>query len=307
LIDSRDGAHVWAERYDRPVKDIFAIQDEITLVLATEMQVKLTEGEQARLRYTTAGNVEAWTYWAQGLAYFRQAVTKDNVGRALELWRKALALDPDSAPLNAMVGLGHWADARFGWWDPRDVAMNKSRAFTEKALQIDPDNPDAHTTASMNAMIEGGFDDAVRHARRAIEVAPGSADAATMACFVLASAGYASEAVPLIEKAMKLSPLYPPNYLGHLGNVYRLTGRYEEAIAAFKAYDAREAGFGLTDLVIAYQQTDRPDLARQAAGRLMQVKPAFTVAGWLKTQFRKDKTQLEFEANALRAAGLPDP
>ena len=61
LIDARDGSHVWAERYDRPVKDIFAIQDEITLVLATEMQVKLTEGEQARLRYTTASNVEAWT------------------------------------------------------------------------------------------------------------------------------------------------------------------------------------------------------------------------------------------------------
>jgi adenylate cyclase len=306
LIDARDGSHVWAERYDRSVNDIFAIQDEITLVLATEMQVKLTEGEQARLRYTTAGNVEAWTYWAQGLAFVRQAISKDNVGRALELWKKALALDLDSAPLNAMVGFGHSADARFGWWDPREVALEKSRAYTGKALQIDPDNPDAHTTASMNAMIEGRFDDAVRHARRAVELAPGSADAATLACFVLASAGYASEAVPLIEKAMKLSPLYPPNYLGHLGNVYRLTARFKEAIAAFKAYDARAAGFGLTDLVIAYQQTERPDLARQAAERLIALKPAFTVAGWLRTQFRSDKTQLEFEANALRAAGLPE-
>ena len=66
LIDATDGSHLWAERYDRGVDDIFAIQDEITLVLATEMQVKLTEGEQARLRYTTTNNVEAWTYWAQG-------------------------------------------------------------------------------------------------------------------------------------------------------------------------------------------------------------------------------------------------
>ena len=135
LIDARDGSHVWAERYDRPVKDIFAIQDEITLVLATEMQVKLTEGEQARLRYTTASNVEAWTYWAQGLSFFRQAITKDNVGRAAEMWRKALALDPNSAPLNAMVGFVHSADARFSWWDPREVALEKSRAYTEKAFQ----------------------------------------------------------------------------------------------------------------------------------------------------------------------------
>ena len=68
LIDANDGAHVWAERYDRSIEDIFAIQDEITLILATEMQVRLTEGEQARLRYTTTSNVEAWTYWVQGLS-----------------------------------------------------------------------------------------------------------------------------------------------------------------------------------------------------------------------------------------------
>ena len=93
LIDAKDGAHVWAERYDRAIDDIFAVQDEITLVLATEMQVKLTEGEQARLRYTTTHNVEAWTYWVQGLASFRQAVTKENNASALLCWEKALALD----------------------------------------------------------------------------------------------------------------------------------------------------------------------------------------------------------------------
>ena len=76
----RDGTHLWAERYDRAIDDIFAIQDEITLVLATEMQVKLTEGEQARLRYTTTSNVEAWTYWVQGLSHFRQALGKEQIG-----------------------------------------------------------------------------------------------------------------------------------------------------------------------------------------------------------------------------------
>ena len=82
LIDARDGTHVWAERYDRAIDDIFAIQDEITSVLATEMQVKLTEGEQARLRYTTTHNVEAWTYWVQGLSHYRQAITKENMAAA---------------------------------------------------------------------------------------------------------------------------------------------------------------------------------------------------------------------------------
>src|SRR5271155_5431311 len=107
LIDAKDGAHLWAERYDRAIDDIFAIQDEITLVLATEMQVKLTEGEQARLHYTTTNNVEAWTYWAQGLAHYRQAVTKEQWGRARPCWEKALSLDPKSAALNAMLGFIH--------------------------------------------------------------------------------------------------------------------------------------------------------------------------------------------------------
>ena len=100
LIDAKDGTHLWAERYDRALDDIFAIQDEITLVLATEMQVKLTEGEQARLHYTTTHNVEAWTYWVQGLASFRHAVTKENNASALLCWKKALTLDPASAALN---------------------------------------------------------------------------------------------------------------------------------------------------------------------------------------------------------------
>jgi len=97
LIDAKDGAHLWAERYDRAIDDIFAIQDEITLVLATEMQVKLTEGEQARLRYTTTKNVEAWTYWVQGLSHYRGPATKENMGPARLYWEKALALDPTSA------------------------------------------------------------------------------------------------------------------------------------------------------------------------------------------------------------------
>jgi adenylate cyclase len=104
LIDARDGTHVWAERYDRSIEDIFAIQDEITLILATEMQVRLTDGEQARLRYTTTHNVEAWTCWVQGLSYYRQAITKENMAAVQLWWEKELALDPPSAVLNAMLG-----------------------------------------------------------------------------------------------------------------------------------------------------------------------------------------------------------
>ena len=149
LIDAKDGTHLWAERYDRAINDIFAIQDEITLVLATEMQVKLTEGEQARLRYTTTHNVEAWTYWAQGMSHYRQAVTKEKMGPARLYWEKALALDPNSASLNAMLGFMHCLDARFGWWDDRETAIEKATAYADRALEIDLGNADAYTTSSL--------------------------------------------------------------------------------------------------------------------------------------------------------------
>ena len=305
LIDAKSGAHLWAERYDRGFDDIFAIQDEITLILATEMQVSLTEGEQARLRYSTTNNVEAWTYWVQGLAHFRQPVTKEQFGPARPCWEKALALDPDSAALQAMLGFMHYADARFGWWDDRETALGKARAYADRAFELDPENADAYTTSSLVLMMRGRHDEAVAHARRAVQLAPGSADAATFACFVLASSGYPEEAVGQIERAMTLSPNYPATYLGHLGNAYRLSGRIEEAITAFKAYDARSPGFGLTDLVIAYQQSGQSVQARQTAERLLAARRGFTIAAWVNTQFRSDTARLEADIAALRAAGLP--
>jgi adenylate cyclase len=305
LIDATDGTHVWAERYDRAVDDIFSIQDEITLVLATEMQVKLTEGEQARLRYTTTNNVEAWRYWVQGLSHIRQPVTKEKFGPARACWEKALALDSNSAALNAMLGFMHYVDAWFNWWDDRETALNKASAYADRALELDPDNADAYTASSLVLLLKGHYGEAVIDARKAIQLAPSSADVSTFACFVLASSGFPDEALVQIEKAMELSPNYPANYLGHLGNAYRLTGRFEQAIAAFKAYDARNAGFGLTDLVIAYQQIGQPEQAKQTAEHLLTLRRDFTISSWMKTQFRHDTERFEAEVAALRAAGLP--
>ena len=306
LIDATDGAHLWAERYDRAMDDIFAIQDEITLVLATEMQVKLTEGEQARLHYTTTSNVEAWTYWVLGMSHHRKAVTKEEYGQARFFWEKALALDPASASLNAKLGFLHSLDARFGWWDDRETATDKARAYADRALEIDPGNADACTASSLILLVQRLHDEAVAAARKAVKLAPGAADTAELASHVLTASGFPEEAVLMSEKAMALSPNYPAVYLGTLGNAYRLSGRTEQAIAAFRAYHARNPGFGLTDIVIAYQQTGRPEEARRTAEQLLTARPNFTVAAWLKTQFsRRDAAQVEADTAALRAAGLP--
>ena len=305
LIDAADGTHLWAERYDRAMDDIFAIQDEITLTLATEMQVKLTEGEQARLHYTTTNNVEAWTYWVQGMSHFRKAVTKEDNSQARHYWEKALALDPASASLNAKLSFLHSLDARFGWWDDRQTAMDKARSYADRALEIDPGNADAYTASSVTLLGQRRYDEAVAAAKKAVQLAPGAADAAELASHVLAASGYPEDAVVLGEKATSLSPSYPAMLLGTLGNAYRLSGRTEQAIAAFQAYHARNPGFGLTDLVIIYQQTGQPEKARRTADQLLAARPNFTISEWFKTQFRRDAAQVEADKAALRDAGLP--
>ena len=308
LIDARDGSHVWAERYDRALADIFAIQDEVTLILATEMQVRFSEGEQARLRYTTTTNIDAWTLWVQGLSHYRRGISKENVGLATAAWEKALTLDPASAALNAMLGWMHAIDARFGWTDERAQAMAKARAYLERALELDADNSDAHMTAAGLMWIERRFEEAEVVVRKALSVAPGSADVANLASFYLTCLGRPEEAIVQSRKAMALNPNYPANYLGNLGFACRLAGRVDEAIAAFRTYDLRASGSGagLPDLVILYQHSERPDEAAAVARRLIGAKPQFTVGAWLGTQILRDEDRLASDAAALRAAGLPN-
>jgi len=138
-----------------------------------------------------------------------------------------------------------------------------------------------------------------------VELAPGSADVAMLASFILVSSGHADEALTQVQKAIGLTPNHPPALLGNLGNALRQSGRIEEAIAAFKEYDSRVPGSGLVDLVIAYQSIGRPDDAKRAAERLLAVRKNFTIAAWVKTQSRRDAVQLEQEIAALHSAGLP--
>ena len=238
----------------------------------------------------------------RALSHYRQAVTKEKIGSARLAGKRRLHLTrlggaQRHARLHALSGCPLRLVGR-----PRNCDL-KARAYADRALELDPDNADGYIVLAYYAG-ERAYDEAVVDARKAVQLAPGSADVAELASFVLTPSGYPEEGVVQSEKAITLSPNHPPMYLGTLGNAYRLSGRIEEAIAAFKAYDARSPGFGLIDLVIAYQQNGQADKAKDAAKRLISARRDFTISAWLKTQFRRDRAPLEADVEALRAAGL---
>ena len=242
----------------------------------------------------------------KGLQYYHGPVTGKYQIQARSCWEKARALDPDSAPLNAMLGFLHYADARFGWWDDREKAIGKAEGYARRALEIDPESPDAHRALSGVLLIRSRFDEAVAAVRRAVEFSSNYPDTLMFAGYVLACCGRAGEAIPLNDRALKLSPTYPDNYLGLIGNAYRLVGRSDEAVAAFRAYHARSPGFGLADLVMIEEQAGRIEEARETAAQLIAARPNYTVSSWARTQFRSDSERLAADLASLRAAGVPE-
>lgn len=229
LIDATTGLHIWADRFDRDLSDIFAVQDEITLRLATEMQVQLTEGEQARIRYTTTTNVEAWNLWIGGLNHDRRPKSSATHLQARRCWEKALALDPNSAVLNALLGDIHYSDARHGWsGEDRETALRQADAYIARALSLDPRCADAYRSAAGVLLLKSRFVEATAAARKAAQFGPNLPDVLVFGGFVLSCCGHASEAIGQVEKALALNPVFHPWYLGVLGSAYRLAGRPEE-------------------------------------------------------------------------------
>src|SRR4029078_5063129 len=154
--------------------------------------------------------------------------------RTTRCWQKALTLDPGSAALNAMLGFMYFSDARHGWTgEARAVAVAKAESHIERALTIDPENPDAHRGAGAILLLKSRFEEAVNASRKAVRVGPNLTDVLSFSALVFACSGRAAEGVKLIERALTLSPTYDALFLGVLGNAYRLSGRPQEAIVAF--------------------------------------------------------------------------
>jgi adenylate cyclase len=234
LIDATTGHHLWAERYDRDLKDLFAVQDEIVQTIVATLAVRIDAEERRRVMRKDTESLEAYDYVLRGWEYFSRTTRSANT-QARQMFEKAIELDPRYA--TAYVGLGrtHLALFQFGWTEFPARALQRTHYLAQKALSLEESNASAHALLGIVYRYRLQYDLATKELERAIELNPNNARSHAALGTVLNYTSRPDDAIDKLETALRLNPTMRPGYYMHLGLAYYLKGRYEDSIMTLKS------------------------------------------------------------------------
>lgn len=312
LIDATTGHHIWAERYDRELNNVFAVQDELMREIVVALDVELRDGEQARMWSSGTKNVEAW----ECVRLAAPIITRSGVERDLlqgrKLLERAIELDPNYAMAWVMFGwfYQNYADVAGGENDAvkRQTALTSMLECTQKAIEIDPSCADAYSVMALYHMERKEFEKAIASAEKSIELAPSNADNLGEAAMVMIKSGKPHRGLELVRRRMRVCPLYPAAALRSLAAAYRFTGDGELAVDTFRESLKRESGYlsPHVNLSSVLGELGRIDEAKEAAREVLRLAPDFSISKYMQgLSYRKPEDLLRVE-NGLRRAGLPD-
>ncbi|MFC1896758.1 adenylate/guanylate cyclase domain-containing protein [Thermodesulfobacteriota bacterium] len=304
LIDGATGHHLWADRYDRELKDIFALQDEITMKILTAMRVNLTEGDQARVYDKSTNNLDSFMKFLQGQTCFFRFNKEGNI-EARQLLEESAALDLENAAAYTMLAWTYLMEVWMGWGESPEQSMERAVEFAQKALALSDTVDPAHSLLSHIHLLKGQNEEALAEAKLAVTLNPNGADARAHLGLITLYLGGTEEAIQLIEKAIRLNPIPPNWYLHSLGDAYVLTGQYEKAIAEYSKVLQRNPDYmaALIGLTAAYSCLGW-DEARASAAQILKMEPKFSVDSLAGRLPFKNKSDKDHFVNALSDAGL---
>jgi len=306
LIDAVTGHHMWAEKYDRDVRDIFEIQDEITMQVIRALAVELTEGDQFRTRLKRPGNIEAFIKALKALELFRQSNKEDNV-RARQLIKESIQLDPQQPESYLIMALTYLEDIWFGAESPL-LSFAQASTNLKKAMALDNENSDAYIVLSYLLIMKRDHEEAIAAAKKAIALNPSAADAYLGLGHALFFSGKPKEALDYLKKAIRLNPMPPSDYYLFIGHCYRSLERFTEALEAYKK--AVEIGpsniYAHLGLAVLYNFMGRDHEARAAASNVLRIDPDFSLNAIRTASPHKDRDGEESYYEAARKAGLPE-
>ena len=307
LIEAVSGTHVWAERYDRPVRDVFDVQDEITKEIVLALSIELTDGERARVFGRSTRSLEAWLAAMRGFEHWAEGSPK-GIREARVHFERAASIDPKYTIAWAFIGWTHFTEVRFGFSSDPRASLAKAAELAEKCIAMSPDDPQAHGIRAGVWVVQGRFDDAVRECEIAIAGAPSDAYLWCVFGRVLICAGDAARGERALREAMQLNPFHPSYYRGILGNALEELGRNAEAIEILTESVRRDPDYfsGHLRLASLYGLGDQIELAKAELAAALRINPKFTMAMAETFYASSNKASSERFKLGLRKAGLLD-
>ena len=303
LIDTATGHHLWAERYERNLKDIFALQSEIVQTIVATLAIKVDEAEIARAMRKNTTSLEAYDYVMRGWQYFSLRTRPANV-KAKEMFRKAIELDPDYSDAYWALGLAQLLNATAGWTEFYSETLQQAQDLAKKALSLEESNAGPHALLGSCYLFQGEYDLAISELQRSIELNPNDPYGYRYLGWGLLYAGLTDDAIKALETTLRLNPNTDAGSFYFLGSGYYLTGRYDDAIRTLKQGLGREYNHADSQIVLAasYAQAGQLEDAANAAKMVLMLRPFFEFDSY-GMAFRNPADR-ERIREGLRKAGL---
>ena len=308
LIDAVTGAHIWADRFERDLTDVFALQDEVTVAVVSAIQPKLLQTEIAAARRRPE-NLTAYDYYLRARQQFYLA-TREGLTETIRLAHRALELDPRFGFVAALAGTCHMHNVVWGYTIDPQFDRKEAIRLLRLALSVDDSDPETLAwCAFISAYMVGDSESEIEMAERAVVLNPNSFYAWNSRGWVYRVAGLPEEAIRSFERAIRVSPVDPELHRSFAGIGYALIelGRFDEAIVAGKKAQRQNPIFSpaLRCLASAFAHLGRDAEAREAAARLLEVDPAFTISAWI-ARGGQSNANAKLLIEGLRKAGLPE-
>ncbi len=312
LIDATTGRHLWADRYDGQMSDVFGLQDKVTSNIVTVLSVRLTASDKERFARKQTNNAEAYDEFLKGWNRYVR-MTPDNIRETVSHFEKAIQLDPGYARAYAALAATYWQIWRRSWH--RELGYKrwhdlrtKAEEFLEKALR-DP-TPLAHQVSADMLLQDQRHEEAITEAERAIAQDPNDADSYITLAAILSLSGRPEEAITMVERAMRLNPHYPSVYLYELGLAHFGGDRFEEAALSLEKATALNPKdrWSRVLLLATYGQLNRVDEAASVLNMLeaphfLNLMSIRNIAYWYPFKSPVDAARF---SDGLRKAGVPD-
>jgi adenylate cyclase len=304
LVDTTTGYHIWAERYDREVRDVFAMQDEVTQQIIRALAVKLTAAEQGQMGRAPTGNPEAYDLVLRGREERRRTTREANL-QARRLFVKAMDLDPQYAPAYVELSWAHLQSWQFGWnTDPE--SLERARELAERGIVVDDTLVAGHSLLAQIYLWKKEHDRAIVEAERAVALGPNNADSYETLAEVLGWAGRPEDSIRVIRQAMRLNPHYPFFYLWTLGHASYMSRRNGDAMDAFKKITQQNPNFlpAHAYLAVLFAEMGREKAAREAWDKARQLSPGVSLASLSQRLPYRRPADLDRLLTAANQAGL---